>query len=262
MNKCRCCSEVLKNQLFFAKLLKENVAYFECNNCGYVQTEEPYWLKDAYLSAINNSDTGIMMRNLSNISLVLGTLAMMSSRSALIVDYAGGHGFLVRLLRDIGINALWSDPYCKNLVARGFEYNNENEVKLLTAFETFEHFLNPCDEMTKMLKISSNILFTTNIIPDPAPGTSEWWYYGLEHGQHIGFYRLKTLKYIANKYDLYLMSDGEGRHLFSKYKYFYYTWRILIKLADKFPKILRMGMRSKTWEDHLFISKNKNNFNL
>ncbi|MDC1043993.1 class I SAM-dependent methyltransferase [Candidatus Pelagibacter ubique] len=262
MNKCRCCFNIIKEPLFSAELIKKNVNYFECNNCGYVQTEQPYWLKEAYTSAINHSDTGIMSRNLSNVSLVIATLTMMKMRSSLVVDYAGGHGFLVRLLRDFGINALWSDPYCDNLVARGFEYKNEGHAKLITAFETFEHFTNPCDEISKMLDIAPNILLTTSIIPDPAPKPSDWWYYGQEHGQHIGFYRLRTLQYLANKFGLYLISDGTSRHFFSKQKYSYYAWRILIKAADKFPKILRIGMRSKTWEDHLLISRNKDNFNL
>ena len=141
MNECRCCSKNLTEKLFSAHLFKNNVAYFECNNCGYVQTEEPWWLEDAYAHAINNSDTGIMTRNLSNVSLVLATLTLMKNRSSPVVDFAGGHGFLVRLLRDIGINALWSDPYCENLVARGFEYDNKNQAILVTAFETFEHFV-------------------------------------------------------------------------------------------------------------------------
>ena len=64
------------------------------------------------------------------------------------------------------------------------------------------------------------------------------------------------------KFGLYLISDGASRHFFSKKKYSYYAWRVLIKVADKFPKILKIGMRSKTWEDHLLISRNKDNFNL
>jgi hypothetical protein len=75
-------------------------------------------LEEAYASTINNSDTGIMSRNLSNISLVLATLILIKNRNSLVVDCAGGYGFLVRLLRDIGVNALWSDPYCENLVAK------------------------------------------------------------------------------------------------------------------------------------------------
>ncbi len=260
MNKCRCCSEILTRELFSAKLLKKNVKYFSCSNCGYVQTEEPSWLEEAYASTINKSDTGIMSRNLTNITLVLATLILTKNRNSLVVDYAGGHGFLVRLLRDIGVNALWSDPYCENLVAKGFEYINTREVNLITAFESFEHFVRPYDEMVKLLDIAPNILLTTNIIPNPAPQPSNWWYYGLEHGQHIGFYRLQTLQYLADKFGLYLISDGVSRHFFSKQKYSYYTWRILIYIASKFPNLLSIGLQSKTWEDHLLNSSNKNNF--
>jgi len=260
MNKCRCCSEILKKELFSAKLLERNVKYFSCNKCGYVQTEEPSWLEEAYTSVINKSDTGIMTRNLSNISLVFATLILINNRNSLVVDCAGGYGFLVRLLRDKGIDALWSDPYCQNLVAKGFEYESKNEANLATAFESFEHFTKPQDEMIKLLDIAPNILFTTNIIPDPAPLPSNWWYYGLEHGQHIGFYRLKTLQYLADKFGLYLISDGTSRHFFSKQKYSYHAWRVLIYIANKFPNLLSIGMKSKTWEDHLLNSIKKNNF--
>jgi hypothetical protein len=260
MNKCRCCSKILTRELFSANLLKKNVKYFSCNNCGYVQTEEPSWLEEAYASTINKSDTGIMSRNLSNIPLVLATLILLKNRDSLVVDCAGGHGFLVRLLRDIGVDAFWSDLYSENLVAKGFEYVNTNKANLITTFESFEHFVRPYDEMTKLLNIAPNILLTTNIIPDPAPLPSNWWYYGLEHGQHIGFYRLRTLQHLANKFGLYLISDGASRHFFSKQKYSYYTWRILIYITNRFPNLLRIGMQSKTWKDHLLISSNKNNF--
>ncbi len=261
MNKCRCCSEILTTEIFSANLLKKKVKYFSCNNCGYVQTEEPSWLKEAYSSAINQSDTGIMSRNLSNAILVLATLILIKNRNSLVVDYAGGHGFLVRLLRDNGVDALWSDPYCQNLVAKGFEYKHKNQANLVTAFESFEHFLRPYDEMIKLLDIAPNILLSTNIIPDPAPQPYDWWYYGLDHGQHIGFYRLRTLQYLADKFGLYLISDGVSRHFFSKQKYSYYAWRTLIYIAriSKFPNLLSVGMQSKTWEDHLLISSNKNN---
>ena len=261
MNNCRCCKKNLKKQLFSAEILKKEIAYFECDNCGYVQTEEPFWLKDAYSSAINNSDTGIMTRNLYNVSLVMATLTLMRSRSSPVVDYAGGHGFLVRLLRDIGVDAFWSDPYCENLVARGFEFENKNKAELVTAFESFEHFLDPFDEMTKLLDIAPNILLTTNIIADPAPKPADWWYYGLDHGQHIGFYRLRTLQYLANKFNLYLISDGACRHFFSKKKYSFHSWRILIYLVNKFPKFSKIGMTSKTWNDHLVLSSKRKNLN-
>ncbi|NCU31468.1 MAG: class I SAM-dependent methyltransferase [Candidatus Moranbacteria bacterium] len=255
MIKCRCCSADIPSSIFSGKILGKSVSYFDCINCGYVQTEEPTWLEDAYSSSINSSDTGIMARNLSNVSLVLATLLLMRERKSRVVDFAGGHGFLVRLLRDAGVDVFWADPYSENLVAKGFEHSMEGQVALVTAFEAFEHFVDPCSEMGKLLSIAPNILFTTNIVPTPTPQPKDWWYYGLDHGQHVGFFRLKTLKYLACKFDLYLLSDGFATHLFSKKKYSYRIWRILIKFANILPSLLSVGLRSKTWDDHLYISQ-------
>ena len=162
MSQCRCCGETADMQLFEAYLLGRRVSYFECSNCSYVQTEEPTWLDEAYASPINSSDTGIMVRNLSNVSLVLATLTLMARLQSQVVDYAGGYGILVRLLRDAGIDAYWADPYSENLVVRGFEYQVLEGTKLVTAFEAFEHFVNPYDEMKALLSIAPNILLTTN----------------------------------------------------------------------------------------------------
>ena len=64
-------------------------------------------------------------------------------------------------------------------------------------------FKEPLQEIEKMLSISKNILFSTNLIPTPVPGPKDWWYYdGPEHGQHISFYSLKTLQFLSKKYDL------------------------------------------------------------
>ena len=262
MIRCRCCNENTDKRIFSSKIFQKEVDYFECKNCEYVFTEKPTWLNEAYSSSINDSDTGIMIRNLSNASLVLATLTLIKDRKSSIVDYAGGHGFLVRLLRDIGIDALWLDPYSKNLVAKGFEFKNKHNANLVTAFECFEHFEYPIKDMAKLLNIAPNILLSTSIIPKPTPNPLDWWYYGLDHGQHIGFFRLKTLQYIANKFNLYLISDGHDRHFFSKQKYSYHSWRILTILANKIPKLFSIGMKSKTWEDHLYISKNSPNFDL
>ncbi len=252
---CRICQCVVQNPFAKSILLGRDVQYFDCPACGYVQTENPTWLQEAYSSSINASDTGIMARNLSNVSLVLATLALMQERNSEVVDYAGGYGFLVRLLRDAGVDAFWVDPYSENLVARGFEYAGRGQAALVTAFEAFEHFSDPCDEMSKLLRIAPNILLTTNIIPRPAPHPTDWWYYGLDHGQHIGFFRVKTLQYIADKFGLQLMSDGVSTHFYSRRRYSPRIWRILKRLAKHAPSIFSVGLLSKTWTDHLSISR-------
>jgi hypothetical protein len=138
---CRVCGSPCSD-LWNAPLLDLSVRYMHCARCGYVQTEQPYWLDRAYGDSINSSDTGIMARNLRNSHVVLATLLALGNWHQRVVDFAGGYGILTRLLRDYGVEALWSDRFSENLLARGFEHSGES-AGLVTAFEAFEHFVNP-----------------------------------------------------------------------------------------------------------------------
>ena len=62
--KCRVCNQD-SSVIFNAVILKKyDIKYYNCSYCGFLQTEEPYWIKEAYAESINLSDTGIMYRNL------------------------------------------------------------------------------------------------------------------------------------------------------------------------------------------------------
>ena len=223
---CRCCNSKI-DKVFSAELLNQKVQYFECANCGYVQTETPTWLDEAYANPINTSDTGIMERNIGNARLVRAVVNLLRIQNATVVDFAGGYGILVRLLRDKGINALWSDGYCKNLLSAGFEHADQ-AAELVTAFEVFEHFVDPQSELTKLFSIAPNVLLSTLIIPTPTPNIKDWLYYGLEHGQHIGFYRIATLQHLANMNNKYLYSDGKAYHLFTSKPISGLAWKLAI----------------------------------
>ncbi len=186
---------------FSAKVLnKYDVNYFKCGNCGYLFTEKPYWLDEAYKNPINISDTGIMMRNIYFSKIVSSIIYFCFDKSAKYLDYAGGYGIFTRLMRDIGFDFYWHDDYTTNLLARGFE-KSEPRYELLTAFEVFEHFDKPVDELEKMVKLSDSILFSTVTLPQEIP-QKDWWYYAFEHGQHISFYSEKTLKTLSQKFDM------------------------------------------------------------
>lgn len=217
---CKICNQD-NESIFTSKILnKYDIKYFYCPHCGFLQTEEPYWIEEAYAESINVTDTGIMRRNLSLSRKVSILLYFFFKKDRKFVDFAGGYGIFTRLMRDIGFDFSWYDPYTTNLVARGFEYSDkeEDKIELLTSFESFEHFANPLDEIEKMLVISKNILFSTNILPSVIPKPEEWWYYGLEHGQHISFYSKDTLEFIAKKYKLNLYTNGNGIHLLTEKK--------------------------------------------
>ena len=245
---CRICTSDVGKPIFTGLIFKNTINYFECTYCGYVQTEQPFWLDKAYLSAINNSDTGIMARNQSNVGLVLATLYVLNKMNATVVDCAGGYGILVRLLRDRGVEALWSDPYCQNLLAFGFEHTKE-KAELVTAFEAFEHFIDPLAEAEKLFSIAPNLLISTEVIETPAPAQDMWWYYGSDHGQHIGFFRMKTLQLLAKKFNKHLVSNGQSYHLFTDKPLSNMQWNLNVRIARKFPSIYGRGLTSKVWPD-------------
>jgi hypothetical protein len=246
--RCRVCGSEASEAIFEAQIFDRPVSYYDCNLCGYVQTQEPTWLDQAYSSAIGKQDTGIMLRNQNNVNVVLATLIVLRARNGIVVDFAGGYGILVRMLRDIGIEALWSDRYGENLLAKGFEHADE-KAQLVTAFEAFEHFVNPVEELEKLVGISRNILFSTLLIPNPAPKSSDWWYYSLSGGQHVGFYRERTLVFLADKFHLNLISDGNAYHLFSKEKISKRRWLIVMRASRRLASLYSFGLASKTWED-------------
>lgn len=251
---CRVCGNAIERAFATGTLLSRPIDFFECMRCLYVQTETPYWLDEAYEESINRSDTGILERNLANVGLVLATLQLLGDKNGKVLDYAGGYGILVRLLRDAGVDALWSDTHTENLLAKGFEYKDES-LTLLTAFEAFEHFVDPVKEMSNLVSLSPNILLTTTLIPKPTPKPQDWWYYGLEHGQHIGFFRVETLRYLSDRFRLYLYTDGVGTHFFSKKKYSKIRFFLFLKIFKRYNKIIRFGLKSKSWEDFLKVNK-------
>lgn len=192
ITKCKICNTDTK-QKFTAKILRKyDVQYYECPNCGFVQTEKPYWLEEAYQNPINVSDTGIVLRNQRLTRIVTSLIILLFDRKEKFLDYAGGFGLFTRMMRDTGFDFYWTDPYTKNELARGFEMKLGRKYAVVTSFEAFEHFENPTDELKKILEISDNIIISTELIPSPIPKVTDWWYYGTEHGQHIALYTKKS----------------------------------------------------------------------
>lgn len=248
--------------LFINKIMnKYDVQYFCCSNCKFVYTEQPYWLNEAYSSAINLSDTGIIDRNLHFAKTISALIFFLFDKNKSFLDYAGGYGIFTRLMRDIGFDYYWQDLHCENLVARGFEYHkglNKN-IELLSAFEVFEHLYNPLEEIKKMIDISGNIIFSTQLIPDPVPRPGEWWYYGFEHGQHISFYSKDSLHFIAKKFGLnfYTFKDV---HLFTRKKINPSIFKLLIILSKRgLFSLIKSRLKSKIWDDHLLM-KNQHHY--
>lgn len=246
---CRVCQADVEFRIR-GTILQREVDYFECPNCRFVQTEEPTWLEAAYDSAINLSDTGILRRNARNLRLVIRLLSVIDALKLDVVDFAGGYGILVRMLRDAGVNAKWHDRFCDNLMARGFEVESDWNANLVTAFEVFEHLTNPSDELRGAFERANFILCSTELMADAIPPHDQWWYYGRDHGQHIAFYRRQTLENLATRFGFHLNTDGKFYHLFSRQPLPAWKWQLVLKTRCLSPLIQSWKLKTLVWSDY------------
>lgn len=259
--KCKICGAQTQ-EIFKALVLSGyQISYYHCSVCDFVQTEEPYWLAEAYQVPISNTDTGILARNMTLARIVAVLIYFLYDKNSSYVDYAGGYGIFTRLMRDIGFDYYWCDLYAHNICASGFEYSPEQkDVGLVSAFECFEHFANPCAEIEKILSIAPHIIFTTNFLPDPIPAPHAWWYYACEQGQHIAFYRAKTFDYIAQHYGLSFYSHW-GIHLLTRKKINQRYFRMLIEWSNRgMFHLVKRHMKSRTVDDRILCLREKNTF--
>jgi Methyltransferase domain len=197
---------------------KHITRYFHCKNCGFVFPAQPTWLDEAYSDAITSSDIGLVDRNIVFKQKTAAIISRCFNANAKFIDYGGGYGMFVRLMRDAGFGFYRQDKFCANLFAKHFDADEQGhgQYELLTAFEVFEHLTDPLAEIQKMLTYSSNILFSTLLVPQPPPAFDQWWYYGLEHGQHVALYSLRSLQVIAKRFGLHFCSNSSNLHLLSQ----------------------------------------------
>jgi len=206
--------------LFKTKVLRKYIIqYFKCPHCEFIQTENPFWLLEAYQESIANLDVGLVSRNIDFSKKTFNLITVNLKIKGKYLDYGGGTGLFTRLIRDLGLDYYSYDKYTENLFTKNFNLKTPKSIghaEAITAFEVFEHFASPIAEIKKLLAITNTIIFSTDLIPTyPILDSKDWWYFIPDIGQHISFYSTKTLKYIANIFGL-LYYNQNGLHIFSK----------------------------------------------
>ena len=246
---CKICDDKSKT-IFRRNILgKYDIDYYQCTSCGFIQTEEPYWLKESYQNPITAEDTGMIKRNILLAKRTSAILFFLFDNKGCFLDYGGGYGLFVRIMRDTGFNFYWNDPFTENLFARGFEYSpsHANKIELVTSFECFEHFENPLQEIEKMLSLAPSILFSTEIFSAGTPNPDQWKYYYFSHGQHVSLYSVNSLKCIAKKYNLNLYSNGKSFHLLTHRTLNNFVFNMLLKLSLLgMQSLIALAMGSRT----------------
>jgi Methyltransferase domain len=209
---CRLCGAESRKKFHLPGISGIQIAYFECANCGSLQTQEPTWLSEAYAhSNLAIADTGAAQRMLINHAFVLAAAKVFRLRT--ILDFGGGDGLLCRLLRDRGLEAHTTDDYATATYARTFQGSLERPYDLITAFEVFEHLPSPSHTLGRLFEARPRFIIASTEIYSGQDAT--WWYLCPSQGQHVFFYSRKALRSLAvrHRYSYY---DINGRHVFAR----------------------------------------------
>lgn len=214
--KCRLCGGTTSVAFPMTVMRRYDVTLFRCVVCGSLQTERPFWLAEAYSSAIAIMDTGAVQRNLvcqAGISAVAHVFGVRGR----CLDFGGGTGLLCRLLRDLGHDAYVYDRYAQPEYARAFRVESLDRsapaVELLSCIEVFEHLEAPAEQLAELFALSPTVLVATTI-PYGGEGPG-WWYLSPDTGQHIFFYSRTALKQVAVQFGYAYFAAGPF-HIFSK----------------------------------------------
>jgi hypothetical protein len=243
---CRVCGAQAL-QAFRKQILQQlDVAYYECPDCGHVQSETPYWLQDSYGKAEWNRDVGLVSRLLDTFHLTFALAWRLGiSPADSCVDFGGGTGLFARLCRDYGLSFYNYEPYAEDLFAYGFSIRQPMPAKLVTAFEVVEHFTDPLNDFSQLFAFEPDMVFFSTRLYE---GQGEKWWYFLENGQHVAVYTPKSLELIAEKFGYHFYTDFDF-HLFSRSKQHHRIVKKLRGCREKFALKYRKRHGSKIEDD-------------
>ncbi|NTU58116.1 MAG: class I SAM-dependent methyltransferase [Chlorobiaceae bacterium] len=203
----------------FVPLSLKPVYYYRCAECGFVFSPELCsWTKQQFGNLIYNGDyvnfdpDFVEARPKLHADII--TAVFQGYREHLkILDYGGGQGQMVSLLRNAGFNAVSYDPYYDE-----GSVPEHSDFDLVTAFEVFEHAAAPrrmMEEVAGFLGKESVFLFST-VVSDGQileNGRLTWWYASPRNG-HISLYTTKSLRMLGACYGFEFHSFSQGMHAF------------------------------------------------
>lgn len=196
------------------------IYYALCGACGFCFSPDIYlWSLADFEERIYNNSYILVdpdyqeIRPQSNARSLISMFGSLPS-SIRHLDYGGGNGLLVEVLKKSGWNSASYDPF----VDRNVDIAQLGKFDLITSFEVFEHVPNVqelMDNICKLLAPNGVLLFST-LISDGNIFKNQritWWYASPRNG-HISLFSKQSLAILAHNKGLRFGSFSEGFHTF------------------------------------------------
>lgn len=222
LKSCLACGGQLE-ELFTKQVLgKYGARYCRCSRCRMLQIPHVHWLGEAYSDSARQLDAGAAQRCIfAGLYIRAMRLSGLLRAGGRVLDFGSGSGLLVRLLRDQGLDATGYDkyvtsPFVPEFTLRRLTPQSRTNADMITAFEVFEHLLDPAETLALLAANLSDrgaILFRTELY---RPGTHgpDWAYLHSAHGQHINFFTAQGLADLSRPLDLAPVFLPFGFHMF------------------------------------------------
>jgi len=196
------------------------VYYALCSNCGFCFAPEIMtWPLSKFEEMIYNDEYVLIdpdyveVRPRANATVLI---SMFGDRVQTLrhLDYGGGDGLLVKLLRDSNWQSTSYDPF----VNKDVRIEQIGKFDLITAFEVFEHVPNVQQLISNLcsLLIPGGLVLFTTLLSDGNIHSHQrinWWYASPRNG-HISLFSKKSLTTLAKNSGFNFGSFSDGVHVF------------------------------------------------
>ena len=204
----------------FISLAGIPVYYTLCTECGFCFCPEiGNWSFEEFRERIYNDryvtvdPDYIEIRPRANAE---NLISMFGDRASSLkhLDYGGGDGLLVEILRASSWNSTSYDPFVK----KDSQIGQYEKYDLITAFEVFEHASNVSELMQNICSLLSpeGVVFFSTLLSDGNINPNQrlnWWYASPRNG-HISLFSKKSLTILAHKHGFSFGTFGVGHHVF------------------------------------------------
>jgi len=195
------------------------VRYFRCDGCGFCFAPEfRNWSDRKFKDRIYNDDYVLVdpefvaLRPENNAKFVDDVFGPVRDRITHL-DYGGGNGLMSRLLRADG----WQSSSYDHFVDGPGHVAQLATFDLVTAFEVFEHVVDPLQLLASLSKLThaqSLILFST-LLSDGhiARGKGlDWWYLAPRNG-HVSLFSKTSLTLLLGAHGYQVLHLNQGIHV-------------------------------------------------